>query len=226
MHQQIRYYIFLRDVLTLALTTFGGPQAHLAHFHKLLVDKRKYLTNAELMEINSLCQILPGPASTQTLTAIGLKLGGPNLAYLTLLVWIFPAVSLMTAAAVIMTSLQTNNLSLEFTRFIEPIAVGFVCYGAYVISLKTVSSKTGIALMLGAALTSYFVQTPYIFPIILLFSGLVTALKYKKQPKNEERKRLIVPWSNFILWIGVLVFAAVLGGVTKALPVKLFENFV
>jgi chromate transporter len=58
---RIRYYIFLRDVLTLALTTFGGPQAHLAHFQKMLVERRKYLTEEELMELNSLCQILPGP---------------------------------------------------------------------------------------------------------------------------------------------------------------------
>ena len=225
MHQRIRYYIFLRDVLTLALTTFGGPQAHLAHFHKVLVDKRKYLSGEELMEINSLCQILPGPASTQTLTAIGFKMGGPNLAYLTLLVWIFPAITLMTTAAVIMSSIQTKNWSLEFTRFIQPIAVGFVSYGAYVISLKTVSSKTGIALMIMAGVVSYFVQTPFIFPLLLLIAGLVTALKYKKQPKDEAKKKLVVPWANFLLWVGVLIFAAVLGGVTKALPVKLFENF-
>lgn len=212
-------------MLTLALTTFGGPQAHLAHFQKVLVDKRNYLTDEELMEINSLCQILPGPASTQTLTAIGFKIGGPNLAYLTLLVWIFPAVAMMTAAAVIMSSIQTKNLSLGFTTFIQPIAVGFVSYGAYVISLKTISSKTGIALMIMAAVVSYFVQTPFIFPFILLIAGLVTALKYKKQPKDEAQKKLIIPWANFLLWVGVLVFAAVLGGLTKALPVKLFENF-
>lgn len=177
------------------------------------------------MEINSLCQILPGPASTQTLTAIGFKIGGPNLAYLTLLAWILPAVTLMTTAAVIMSSIQTKNWSLEFTRFIQPIAVGFVSYGAYAISLKTISSKTGIALMIMAAVSSYFVQTPFIFPFILLIAGLVTALKYKKQPKDEAQKKLIIPWANFLLWVGVLVFAAVLGGLTKALPVKLFENF-
>lgn len=225
MVQRIRYYIFLRDVFTLALTTFGGPQAHLAHFHKVLVDKRKYLSSEELMEINSLCQILPGPASTQTLTAIGFKIGGPNLAYLTLLVWILPAVALMTTAAVIMSSIQTKNLSLEFTRFIEPIAVGFVTYGAYAITLKTISSKTGIALMIMSAVASYFVQTPFIFPVLLLIAGLVTALKYKKQPKEEAQKKLVIPWANFMLWVGVLIFAAILGGVTKALPVKLFENF-
>ena len=123
---RIRYSDFLRDVFALSLSTFGGPQAHLAHFHKVLVDKKKYITDEELIEINSLCQILPGPTSTQTLTAIGFKIGGPNLAYLTLLVWIMPAVLLMTAAAIFMSNIQTKNLSLDFTRFIQPIAVGFV----------------------------------------------------------------------------------------------------
>lgn len=224
MIQRVRSIIFLRDVLLLAVSTFGGPQAHLAHFQKVLVQKRKYLTEDDLMEINSLCQILPGPTSTQTLTAIGYKIGGPNLAYLTLLIWIIPAVSIMTVAAIMMSTLQENNLSLEFTRYIEPMAVGFVSYGAYIISQKTVRTKTGIALMIIAAGVSYFIQTPFVFPVILLCSGLLTALKYKAQPK-EEKTKIVVPWANFTLWACVLVFAAALGGLTKALPVKLFENF-
>ena len=224
MVQRVRYYIFLRDVFILACTTFGGPQAHLAHFHKILVHKRKYLSEGDLMELNSLCQILPGPASTQTLTAIGFKIGGPNLAYLTLLVWIMPAVLMMTAAAIVMASIQEKNWSTEFTRFIQPMAVGFVSYGAYVISLKTVKTKTGIALMVIAGVLSYFFQTPFIFPAIIIGAGLVTSLKFRSHPK-EQKQRLKVQWANFLLWAGVLVFAAVLGGVTKALPVKLFENF-
>ena len=224
MVQRVRYYIFLRDVLILALTTFGGPQAHLAHFHKILVRKRAYLTEADLMELNSLCQILPGPASTQTLVSVGFKIGGPNLAYLTLLVWILPAVMLMTAAAVVMSSIQEKNWSIEFTRYIQPMAVGFVSYGAYMISLKTVKTKTGIALMILAAVISYYIQTPYIYPIIILAAGLVTSMKFRAQPK-ETKQRLKVNWANLLLWAGVLIVAATLGGVTKALPVKLFENF-
>jgi chromate transporter len=76
-----RYYIFLKDVLLLALTAFGGPQAHISMMFKLLVEKRRYLTEQELIELNALCQILPGPTSTQTITAIGFQIGGPNLAY-------------------------------------------------------------------------------------------------------------------------------------------------
>ncbi|MBL7843081.1 MAG: chromate efflux transporter [Cyclobacteriaceae bacterium] len=224
MFKRVRYYIFLKDVLWLALTTFGGPQAHLGHFQKVLVKKRNYLSAAELMELNSLCQILPGPSSTQTLTALGFKIGGPNLAYLTLLVWILPSVLFMAFAGIFLSTIQEKDFSLEFTRFIQPIAVGFVSYAAYSISLKTIHTKTGGIIMVAAALVSYFIQTPFIFPVILLVAGLTTALKFKNQPK-EIKKKIEIQWSNFLLWIGVLVLAAVLGGITKARPVLLFENF-
>lgn len=224
MVQRVRYYIFLRDVLILALTTFGGPQAHLAHFHKILVKKRAYISEADLMELNSLCQILPGPASTQTLVSVGFKIGGPNLAYLTLLVWILPAVILMTGAAIMMSSIQEKNWSIEFTRYIQPMAVGFVSYGAYMISLKTVNTKTGIGLMILSAVISYYIQTPYIYPIIIITAGLVTSMKFRAQPM-ETKQKLKVKWANLFLWGGVLIVAAALGGITKALPVKLFENF-
>lgn len=224
MVQRIRYIIFLRDVLKLALTSFGGPQAHLAYFQRILVEQRKYLTEEELMELNSLCQILPGPSSTQTLTAIGYKIGGPNLAYLTLLVWSLPSVLFMAFAGIFLSGIQEKSWSLEFTRFIQPMAVGFVSYAAYSICLKTVHTKTGVVLMVLAAVVSYFIQTPYVFPAILLAAGLVTAFKYKKQPK-KEKKKIVISWSNFFLWLGVLIFAAIIGAITGWLPIRLFENF-
>src|SRR5688500_7046623 len=99
----------------LAFTAFGGPQAHIAYFTKVLVQRRRFLTESELMELNALCQVLPGPTSTQTLTAIGFKLGGANLAYLTLLVWMLPAVVIMTSVAILVSSLEAKEMSLEFT---------------------------------------------------------------------------------------------------------------
>lgn len=213
----------------LAVTAFGGPQAHLAHFQKILVNKRNYLSEADLLELNSLCQILPGPSSTQTLVAVGYKIGGTSLAYLTLLIWTLPSVIFMTIMAISLFDIEQKNWSLEFTRFIQPMAVGFVSYAAYSISVKTVNTKTGISLMIMAAVTSYFIQTPFVFPAILFAAGLVSALKFKAQPK-EEKKKVSIIWSNFLLWLGVLVFAALLGWATKSVPevtrpIRLFENF-
>lgn len=229
MYQQVRYGVFLKDVLMLAVTTFGGPQAHLAHFQKILVNKRSYLSEADLMELNSLCQILPGPSSTQTLVAVGYKIGGASLAYLTLLIWTLPSVIFMTIMAISLFDIEQKNWSLEFTRFIQPMAVGFISYAAYSISVRTINTKTGVSLMIMAAVTSYFIQTPFVFPAILLVSGLISALKFRAQPR-EEKKKINIRWTNFLLWLGVLVFAALLGWATKSRPeitrpIRLFENF-
>lgn len=207
----------------LSITTFGGPQAHIAHFMRVLVEKRKYLAEEDLMEINALCQVLPGPTSTQTLSAIGYRLGGPNLAYLTLLIWILPAVSLMTLSAFLITALQ-GNVSFNFTRFVPAMAVGFVSYAAYTMAVKSVNTRTGVFLMIAAAVSSYFVRSPFFYPAAIVVAGLVTALKYKTQPK-EEKVPMVVSWANFFLWGGVLIAAATLGHFTDYLPIRLFENF-
>lgn len=224
MIKRVRYYIFLKDVFILTLTAFGGPQGHLAAFFDVFVKKRGYLSEKDLIELNALCQILPGPTSTQTITALGFKIGGPNLAYLTLLVWMLPAFVLMTSAGILSNYFTLNEKSLDFARYIQPMAVGIVAYSAVIFTKKLVSTKTAVVLTIFGALLSFFILSPYVFPIIIIIGGFITAFKYKAQP-IEEKKSFQINWSNFILWIAVLLFAAALGGVTKYLPVKLFENF-
>lgn len=228
MNASIRYKDFLKDVSILSVSSFGGPQAHLAHFQNVLAKKKNYITEEGLIELNALCQVLPGPTSTQTITAVGYKLGGPNLAYLTLFIWMLPSVAIMTMAGLLMASLESKNLPLDFARFIQPMAVGFIAYAAYTISLRTVTSARAVAIMIGAGVVSYFIRTPFVFPITLLIAGAITAFNYKAHPR-EPKKKFEVRWANFSLWIGVLILAAVLGSLTRTipsyLPIRLFENF-
>ena len=110
---------------------------------------------------------LPGPTSTQTITALGFKIGGPNLAYLTLLVWILPAVSIMTAAGMGIYYLEKQHLSLQFARFIQPMAVGFMVVAGYRIGQKVIKNKTSLALALAAALVAYLIRSPVMTPIVI-----------------------------------------------------------
>jgi chromate transporter len=222
--KRIRYFIFLKDVLLLTLSAFGGPHAHLAMLIDVMVKKRGYLKEEELLELNALCQILPGPTSTQTITAIGFKIGGPNLAYLSLLVWLLPAFIIMTSAGILMAFLHEHGISTNFTKFLMPIAVGFVAFAAFRITKKVVNTIEGIMLMVVSAVISLYLQSPFIYPVLLLAGGVITAFKFKNQP-IEEKDKFKIEWSNFTLWAMVLVFAAVLGGITKSLPIRLFENF-
>lgn len=221
--RQIRYIIFLKDVLILALTCFGGPQVHLTMFLDRLVKKHNYITEAEILELQALCQVLPGPTSTQTITAIGFRLGGASLAYLTLLVWILPGTLLMTLAALGVTYVEKDQLT-NLTRFIKPMGVAFIIFAAFSIGVKVIKTKTSIVLLLLAAIAAFVFPSPYITPIWILLGGLATSFKFSEQEKMEKQP-IKVEWSNFILWLGVFMFSVVLGKITNNLPIRLFENF-
>ncbi|PTB93452.1 chromate transporter, partial [Marivirga lumbricoides] len=224
MVRSIRYYIFLKDIFIISVTAFGGVTATFALFLDYLVKKRGYLTEEELIEMNALCQILPGPSSTQILCGLAYKIGGAPFAFLTLFVWAIPGVALMTAFAILMSNIQSKELSTEFTRFIQPIAVGFVGVAAYRICLKVIHTKSSFILLVISAVITVFTSSPYLFPILILCGGLATTFKYKRQPIQQKNK-MNVRWTALIIWIGVLVLIAIIGTITYSLPIRLLENF-
>jgi chromate transporter len=218
-----RYLVFLLDVLSLALSAFGGPQIHFTMMHRKLVQKRQYITEDDLKELNSLCSMLPGPTSTQTITAIGFKMGGPTLAFLTLTVWILPATMLMSAFAITLYTFDLQNPKLDFLKYIQPMAVGFIIYAAYKIRILFVTRKHHWVLMILAAAAAIISHTPYIFPVLLLIGGIVSNV-LKNSNYTDVRRIENINWSNFALFLGVFLFAAALGAITKEKSVLLFEN--
>jgi chromate transporter len=61
--------------LKLGLTSFGGPIAHLGYFRTELVERRQWLSEASYGELITLCQFLPGPASSQVGFSLGILRG-------------------------------------------------------------------------------------------------------------------------------------------------------
>ncbi len=222
--RRFRYIIYLMDILLLSLTAFGGPQVHLMMMIERLVRKRRYITEEELLELQALCQVLPGPSSTQTVTAIGLKIGGQPLAYLTLIVWSIPAMVFMTAAAIGIHYLEKQSISLNFTRFVGPMAVAFLMYGASAIARKVVHNRQGWTFLIISTILAYLYPSPYMTPLLIVLGGVAASLNFKKHEKMEKAP-IRIKWRPIIFWISVLVAAALIGKITNSLPVRLFENF-
>ena len=65
-----------RVFLRLGLTSFGGPIAHLGYFRVEFVERRRWLTEQSFVDLVTLAQFLPGPASSQTGFGVGLLRGG------------------------------------------------------------------------------------------------------------------------------------------------------
>ena len=66
------FFVFLK----LGLTSFGGPVAHIAYFRREFVLRRLWLDESAFGDLVSLCQFLPGPASSQLGMAVGWQRAG------------------------------------------------------------------------------------------------------------------------------------------------------
>ena len=66
----------LKVAVRLGLTSFGGPVAHLGYYREECVIRRKWLDEKAYADLVALCQMLPGPASSQVGISIGLIRAG------------------------------------------------------------------------------------------------------------------------------------------------------
>ena len=62
--------------LALGLTSFGGPMAHIGYFREAFVVRRGWLDERGYADLVALCQMLPGPTSSQVGIGIGLTKSG------------------------------------------------------------------------------------------------------------------------------------------------------
>ena len=227
-----RQLLFIRDVTLYTFTAFGGPQAHIAVLLREFVEKRRYVTEEELMELNALSQIMPGPSSTQTLVGIAWKVGGMRLAILTFLIWILPSAAIMCTAAISYKMFADKDKFNAILRFVQPMAVGIVGYATYTFATKFLRTKVTMMLAVGSLIATLILQNPYAFPILILLGGIISSALETQQQENELRVKLFsnVNPNKVAYFIGILLFFAALGSVINrtspfSLPIRLFENF-
>ncbi len=228
----LRHIPFLKAVFLHSISAFGGPQGHFGMMMKTFVERRRDVTKEELMDYVGFCQLLPGASSTQTLTLIGYKRGGVPLALLTLIIWILPATILMGAFSFLLHYLHLNGISLNFFKFIQPMAVGFLAFAAIKAYKISITNIITTVIMLVALITTFILfKTPWVFPTLILLGGIVTNFSSKRFPKKENIKPRQIKWTNIWLFFALFIIAGVFSEIARTHAWKerkaynLFENF-
>ncbi|WP_409012612.1 chromate efflux transporter [Aeromonas veronii] len=94
--------------LWLGCISFGGPAAHIGYFQRTFVQRLGWLTQAEFARLLALCQLLPGPASSQLGFAIGRHRAGLGGALSAFVGFTLPSFVLLLAAAIGIGQLGSN----------------------------------------------------------------------------------------------------------------------
>lgn len=197
---------------------------------KNFVHKTPYVTEKELMEYNTFCQLLPGASSTQTLTLIGYKRGGVPLAILTLLIWILPASTIMGGFSFLLPYLDQQKIGGGLFRFIPPMAAGFLVFAIIrIFPLAIRNTITWVIMGISLVVTAFLFGRPWLIPVLLIAGGIATNFSNKRIPQTDQKPKQI-RWWNFWLF-GIIFLAAGFFSETartnnwpERKPLNLFEN--
>ncbi|MBC2578781.1 chromate efflux transporter [Clostridium sp. DJ247] len=175
----------LNYFLKIGLIGFGGPMAHIAMMDSELVEKRKWSTKDEFLDGLAVCNLLPGPASTQLGIYMGYLRGGILGGTLAGIAFILPAFIIITL------------LSYVYFKFGKIPSINGILYGinAVVIALisssllnmykKTIISKAQFIIFILTTIAITFFKVNMI--VAMLMAGIAGILIYSTPSKNRNK---------------------------------------
>ena len=167
-----------REALRLGLTSFGGPIAHLGYFERAYVHRLGWLSASEYASLLALCQVLPGPTSSQLGFLIGRHRAGWSGAAAAWLGFTLPSALLMFAFALLSPNLQ-RPLAAAAVHGLKLAAVAVVAQAMVGMARKLCPDPPRIAIGTLAAVVLTLVGGAAAQTAVLLAGALAGAVLYK-----------------------------------------------
>jgi chromate transporter len=148
----------LNASLRLGLTSFGGPIAHLGYFRREYVARRGWLDERSYADLVALCQMLPGPASSQLGILIGTRRAGIAGGFVAWLGFTLPS-----AIALVLYGLLTRSVDLSSAGWVVGLkiaAVAVVAQAVFLMAQALTPDWPRRLVALGAAIVALIWTTP------------------------------------------------------------------
>ena len=136
-----------RASLALGCTSFGGPIAHLGYFERAYVRDRRWLSGDEYAALVGMCQLLPGPTSSQVGFLIGLRRAGWRGGLASWLGFTLPSALVMLAAALFFASTGVQSLR-PIEHGLQLAAVAVVAQAVWTMGRRACRDAATIAIAL------------------------------------------------------------------------------
>jgi chromate transporter len=162
----------------IAALSFGGPAGQIAVMHRILVDEKRWISEARFLHALNYCMLLPGPEAQQLATYIGwlmhrtkggLIAGGlfvlPGFVAIMALSWLYALYGNVGAVAALFFGLKAAVLAIVLDAVRR-------------IGTRTLKNATLRALAATAFVAIFFFGAP--FPIIVIAAGLTGFLASRR----------------------------------------------
>jgi chromate transporter len=216
--------------LQLGLTSFGGPIAHIGYFREAFVVRRRWLDEHAFADLVSLCQFLPGPASSQVGFSIGLMRAG----YLGgLAAW--TGFTLPSAIALVLFAYGAhalqNPVGLAALHGLRLVAVAIVAQAVWGMARTLTPDISRAAIATVSALIIVLASTALAQIGVIVGGGLAGLALCRAAPVAPSSDKLFTPVARPVALTCLVLFFLILFGlpvlklVVNSSALSLFEAF-
>ena len=172
MNNQInKLWELARLFLKLGAIGFGGPQAHIAMINDEAVEQRGWLSSDEFSDGLAVCEMLPGPASTQMGIYAGYVYSGWLGALVAGLAFVTPAFLIVVGLSWVYFQFQQLPQLLALFFGLSPVMIAIILGFCYKLGRKSIQTWIGVTIAVMAFLASAFSYLST--PILFLLAGLL-----------------------------------------------------
>lgn len=221
------FWIFLK----LGLTSFGGPIAHLGYFRDEFVVRRRWLNEESYGDLVSLCQFMPGPASSQVGFSLGILrgngLGGGVAAWLG---FTLPSAAILFAFALGAASF-TGSLAEGLLHGLKLVAVAVVAQAIWGMARSLTPDRQRAAIALVAIMIVVFFGGSISQMAAIALGALAGLWLCRGQHTAAIKGRLTLPITRragiaaFVLFTLLLLGIPLLVTLTGSKQLSLFGSF-
>jgi len=214
--------------LRLGLTSFGGPIAHLGYFHQEYVERRRWLDESSYADLVALCQLLPGPASSEVGIAVGITRAGLLGGLAAWLGFTLPSALLLLGFAVVVQHIGPGDTA--WLHALQVVAVAVVAQAVWSMARTLAPDRARGSIAVIAALIALTSSTPLVQVGVIVAARLIGLRLPRGEaltpppalPLSIGRRTAIGAW---VLLFGLLVFLPLARHLAPNQPLALFDSF-
>jgi chromate transporter len=167
-----------------ALNSFGGPAGQIAVMHRILVEEKRWISEARFLHALSYCMLLPGPEAQQLATYIGWLLHRTAGGLVAGTLFVLPGFVTILLLSFVYASYGHLELVAAIFFGIKPAVLALVVEAVLRIGRRALGHPLQVTLAAAAFVAIFFLSVP--FPVIVLAAGAVGLAGSRLAPRAFE----------------------------------------
>ncbi|GAK70136.1 chromate transporter [Agrobacterium rubi TR3 = NBRC 13261] len=164
--------------------SFGGPAGQIGMMHRVLVDEKRWVSDARFMHALNYCMLLPGPEAQQLATYIGWLLHGVRGGIIAGTLFILPGFFAIVALAAAYCLYQDTHWLPGLLFGLKACVLAIVIEALIRVAKRALVSRFLAAIAAAAFIALFVFGLP--FPLVIFAAGLLGFLRARRGDQIEQ----------------------------------------